>query len=76
MIDTINESAQAIAEATIERDGIEFKLDISMVSDRLYLELMQEMLEHIGNYTDTPVKYIADWDVAIKAKTISFEGSE
>ena len=75
-MDTINEAMMATAEAQMEKNGIEFKLDFDKCSDTLYEELFYAMLEYVGNYTDNKIKHMGDWEVVIKAKDVEFEGGK
>jgi hypothetical protein len=75
-MDTISEKMMAVAESEMEKNGIEFKLDMNECSDTLYEELFYAMLNHVGKYTDTPIKYMGDWEVIIKAKDVQFEGGK
>ena len=74
MMDTINEKIKAMVETDMEKNGIEFKLDLDDMSDVLYEELFYAMLSYVGRYTDSEVKYIGDWEITIKAKDVQFKG--
>lgn len=76
MMDTINEKIKAMVETDMEKNGIEFKLDLDDMSDVLYEELFYAMLSYVGRYTDSEVKYIGDWEITIKAKDVQFKGGE
>ena len=76
MMDTTNEKIKAVVETEMEKNGIEFKLDLDDMSDVLYEELFYAMLNYIGRYTDSEVKYMGDWEITIKAKDVQFEGSK
>lgn len=76
MMDTINEKIKAMVETDMEKNGIEFKLDLDDMSDTLYEELFYAMLSYVGRYTDSGVKYIGDWEITIKAKDVEFEGGK
>ena len=75
MMDTINEKIKAMVETDMEKNGIEFKLDLDDMSDVLYEELFYAMLSYVGRYTDSEVKYIGDWEITIKAKDVQFKGA-
>ena len=75
-MDTLSEEVMARSEAEIEKHGIEFKLEVSKISEELYSELFSVMMEYIGQFTDTEVKYIGDWDITIHAKDVEFEGGK
>ena len=75
-MDTINEKIKAMVETDMEKNGIEFKLDLDDMSDVLYEELFYAMLSYVGRYTDSEVKYIGDWEITIKAKDVQFKGGE
>lgn len=72
-MDTVNEANMAMIENNMERDGIQFKLNVTDMSDTLYDELICEILAHIGKFTDADVKYVGDWDITIKVKDVEFE---
>ena len=72
-MDTVNEANMAKIEAEMEKRGVEFKLDVSKMSDALYSELFSEMLEHIGQFTDAPIAYLGNWDITIKVNDVEFE---
>ena len=76
MMDTTNEKIKAIVETEMEKNGIEFKLDLDDMSDVLYEELFYAMLSYVERYTDSEVKYMGDWEITIKAKDVQFEGSK
>ncbi len=73
-MDTINEKIKAVVETEMEKNGIEFKLDLDDMSDVLYEELFYAMLGYVGRYTDSDVKYIGDWEITVKAKDVQFKG--
>ena len=69
-----DENLKALIEVEMEKNGIEFKLDLDEMSDVLYEEIFYAMLSYVGRYTDSEVKNIGDWEITIKAKDVEFEG--
>lgn len=71
-----DENLKALIEVEMEKNGIEFKLDLDEMSDVLYEEIFYAMLSYVGRYTDSEVKNIGDWEITIKAKDVEFEGGK
>ena len=72
-MDTVNEANMAKIENDMIKNGIQFKVDVSTMSDTLYRELFSEMMDYIGKYTDAPIAYLGNWDITIKVNDVEFE---
>jgi hypothetical protein len=62
-----------MSKQEIVKNGIEFKLDVSELSEDAYEYFLSEMQNYIAKQTNAIPKYIGDWEITIKAKDIEFE---
>lgn len=60
-------------EKEIENKGIEFSLNVDKIPDKMYDDLLAQMIMYVYQSTRKKPKYIGEWEIIIKAKDIEFE---
>ena len=70
MINQQNEELLSTIENEIEAKGITFKLDVDTISEELYMALLSEIEQYIGQFTERTVQYAGSWEVTVRVKDI------